>query len=220
MKDEIPDRKVKAFYRIRMHNQEKKKIEEAIMLHLKDTLISLSLESRNIKHEFKKKANKTNIIALKDKSAIFVWEDNGSKIEKLKLPLDPSNSKAFQKVYEANEDMRLCKSTFIEGEEYIYIVDEAKHMKILKNEENRLSIYKDYFVDPYFSTYSDVQSLKQYSYSNEMVYSNSGGYLLQEKGKEKEFKFTSLYYSGYSFDYNNTKFPMCSDDFVLFALTP
>lgn len=220
LKDEIPDKKVKAFYRIRMHNQEKKKIEDAVLLHLKDTLVALSLESRQVKHEFSKKVSKPNVVPLRDNSAIFFWEDNGPKIEKMKLPLDPSNPKLFQKVYEANEDMRLVKTTFIEGVEYLYIVDEAKHMKILKNEENRLSIYKDYFVDAYFAQYSDVNGIKQYSYSNEMMYSNNGGYILQEKGKEKEFKFSSLYYSGYSFDYNNTKFPMCSDEFILFALYP
>lgn len=208
MKDEIPDKKVKAFYRIRMHNQEKKKIEEAILLHLKDTLVALSLESRQIKFEFKKKVSKPNVVPLRDKSAIFFWEDNGSKIEKLKLPLDPSNSKLFQKVYEPNEDIRLVKTTFIDGEEYLYIVDEPRHIKILKNEENKLSIHKEYFVEPYFATYGDVNAIKQFSYSNEMMYSNNGGYILQEKGKEKEYKFPTLYYSGYSFDYNNRKFPM------------
>lgn len=220
MKDEIPDSKVKGFYRIRMHNQEKKKIEEAILLHLKSSLVALSLESRQIKHEFKKVVSKANVVPLRDKSAIFFWDDNGSKIEKIKIPLDPSNTKLFQKVYEANEDMRMVKTTFIEGEEYLYIVDEAKHMKILKNEENRLSIYKDYYVDTYFSTYADVKNIKQFSYANGMMYSNSAAYILQEKGKEKEYKFPSLYFSGFSLDYNSTKFPMCSDDFILFLLSP
>ena len=220
MKDDLPDAKVKAFYKIRLHNQEKKKIDKAILLHLKDTLVAVSLESRDLRHELKKKVTKFNCIALRDESAIFFWEDNGSKVEKLKIPIDPSSPKKFIKVYEANEDMRLLKTTVIDGEEYLYTVDEAKHMKILKNEESRLSVYKDYFVDPYFATYADVNSIKQFSYSNEMLYSCSGGYILQEKGKEKEYKFSQLYYSGSSFDYNNYKFPMCSDDFILFAMSP
>ena len=220
IKDDLPDAKVKAFYKVRVHNQEKKKIDKAILLHLKDTLVAISLESRDFKHELKKKVTKFNCIAMRDESAIFFWEDNGSKVEKLKIPIDPLSSKKFIKVYEANEDMRLLKTTVIDGEEYLYIVDEAKHMKILKNEENRLSVYKDYFVDPYFATYADVNSIRQFSYSNEMLYSSSGGYILQEKGKDKEFKFSQLYYSGFSFDYNNYKFPMCSDDFILFAMSP
>lgn len=59
----------------------------------------------SIKNKFKKH----NVLALTDQQSIFFWEDNGSKIEKLKLPLDPHNGKIFNKVYEANEDMRLVK---------------------------------------------------------------------------------------------------------------
>lgn len=53
-----------------------------------------------------------------------------------------------------------------------------------------------------------------------MLYGSSGGYILQEKGKEKEFKFANLYFSQYSLEYGNYKFPMCTEEFILFALSP
>ena len=53
-----------------------------------------------------------------------------------------------------------------------------------------------------------------------MLYNSSGGYTLQERGKEKEGKFSCLNYWKYSLDYNTTKFPMCTEDFILFSLSP
>ena len=53
-KDEIPNSQVKAFYWIRIHNQEKKTLDTAILLHLKESLVALSLNSRQIKYEYQK----------------------------------------------------------------------------------------------------------------------------------------------------------------------
>ena len=138
----------------------------------------------------------------------------------MKLPVNPSNSRNIIKVYDAYKDIRLLKSTIIEGEEYLYVVDEAKFVKILKNEENKLSVHKEYFVESTFASNSDVDQIKEFWYSNEMMYSVNGGYILQGKGKSKEGKFPPLNYSGISVDYHNKNFPICSDDFVLYALAP
>jgi hypothetical protein len=220
MKNELPDGKVKSFYRIRMHNQETKQIEDAVIIHLKNLMVALSLESKSIKHEIKQKVQKYNVIYMKEAEAMFFWKDKGDKLEMLKLPFDPNSSKSIQKVYEADEDIRYARLTMIDNIEYIVLVDQPKYVKILKFDDNKLTIHKDYFVDTYFSSYSDVKSLKPYCFSNEMMYSNNGGNILQEKGKEKEGKFYALYYSQYSLDYSSTKFPMCSEDFVLYSLSP
>lgn len=53
-----------------------------------------------------------------------------------------------------------------------------------------------------------------------MVYNISGGTLVQEKGKEEEYKFYSMYFSNYNLSYEVTKFPLCSEDAIVFALTP
>lgn len=48
----------------------------------------------------------------------------------------------------------------------------------------------------------------------------SGGTLVQEKGKEDEYKFYPMYFSNYNLSYEVTKFPLCSEDAIVFALTP
>lgn len=52
-----------------------------------------------------------------------------------------------------------------------------------------------------------------------MIYMNSGGYLLQDKGKEKEGKFSMLSLTRYSMMYGNVQFPITTDEFLLFALS-
>lgn len=88
-KVELPNGKVKAFYNIRVHNYNRKSIDDGIMLHFKDSLIILSLISKSIKYEIKKTAKKANVITLKDNSAIFFWEDKGDKLEMMRIPYDP-----------------------------------------------------------------------------------------------------------------------------------
>jgi hypothetical protein len=219
LKNELPPGKVKSFYRIRMHNHETKQIEDAVIIQMKTIMVALSLESKSIKYDIKQKLSKTNVIYMKEAEAMFFWKDKGDKMEMLKLPYDPNSSKSVTKVYEAEEDIRYARLTYIDGKEYIALVDQAKYVKILRFDDNKCTVFKDYFVDTYFSSYSDVNSLKCYSYCNGMIYSSGGGNILQEKGKEKEGKFSSLYYSQYSLDYSTTKFPMCSEDFVLYQLS-
>jgi len=225
-KDEYLGGKIKGFYRIKLQNPETKSVENAVMLHLKKTLVILSLEYSNIKYEVKKNVNKANVIFMQKTNAIIFWADKGDKLEMMKLPYDPNSPKSIVKVFEADEEIRYCKLTHIEGREYIALIDEPKYVKILKVEDsqtqkfNKVSLYKDYFVDTYFSTTNDVQGMKNYGFCKEMMYSSSGAYVLQEKGKEKEGKFNALYYSQYSLDYGTTKFPMCSEDFILYSLSP
>mmetsp|Transcript_42002 Transcript_42002/g.48666 ORF Transcript_42002/g.48666 Transcript_42002/m.48666 type:complete len:617 (+) Transcript_42002:157-2007(+) len=218
MKDELPSSKIKSFYRIRLQNQEKKKIEEAVLLQMKESFFVLSLESNNVKYEIKKQLLKSNVVMFRDRSSLFFWENHGVKIEKMKIPFDPSSSVWLQKVYEADDDLRTVKATLIDGVEYLMVVDEPKYAKILKNEENRLSVYKDYFVDANFAVYNNDNLMRQVKYCNEMIYSGYEGYILQEKGKEKEYKFNSITYNNYSLDSGNIKFPLCSEEFILFAL--
>ncbi|CAI2381450.1 unnamed protein product [Moneuplotes crassus] len=223
-KSEIVPEKIKGFYRITLQNPETKSIENAVMLHQKDSLAILSLESKGIKYEINKKVKKTNVIFMQKTNVIIFWDDKGDKLELMRIPYDPTSAKSIIKVYEADEDIRYCKQTMINGVEYLAIVDEPKYVKILKVEESgsqkfsKVSIYKEYFVDTYFSSSSDVNSIKGYGFCNEMMYSSNGVNILQERGKEKEGRFYSLYYSGYSLEYGNTKFPLCSEDFILFAL--
>ena len=54
-----------------------------------------------------------------------------------------------------------------------------------------------------------------------MMYNSSGGILVQDKGKEVEYKFNAMNFDNkYSFDYNSNKFPICSKDFIVYALNP
>lgn len=220
LKTELPQGKIKAYYRIKLQNQETKQLEDAVMIHLKNSFTVLSLETKSVKYEIKKRCTKNNVVYMKESECIIMWEDKGDKLEMMKLPYDPNSAKAFQKVYEADEDLRYVRLTKIDGKECLAVVDEPKYIKIMKIEDIKVTILKDYFVDSYFSTYSDVNALKSYSYCNGMMYSPNGCYILQERGKEKEGKFYSLYYSQYSLDYNTTKFPMCTEDFILFSLSP
>lgn len=138
----------------------------------------------------------------------------------LKLPFDPKNTKAVQKVYEADEELRYARITYIDECERLVVVDEPKFVKILRVDDTKLILEKDYFVDNYFSTYPDVNAIKGYNYCNKMLYSSNGGNILQEKGKHDEAKFYSLYYGQYSLDYSNTNFPLCTEDFILYSLSP
>lgn len=52
-KEEIPKKRIKSFYKIRVKNTSSKKVEEAVLLHMSDTLVILSLESQKIMHETK-----------------------------------------------------------------------------------------------------------------------------------------------------------------------
>lgn len=217
-KNELLNQSVKSYNRIRVQNAQRKKIEEAVLFHLNNSLILLSLESRDFKHEIQRSFKERNIVWLTDNSAIYLWDDNGDKIEMLKSGFDPSSSNYLIKVFEADEDIRLVKSTIIDGIEYLLVVDEQKHWKLLKNEEARSIVYKDYYVDSYFSTSQDVMNVQSYSYSNGMLYSNSGGIMLQEKGNEKESKFYNLSFSTMSFDYNRPYFPICSENYILYSL--
>jgi hypothetical protein len=150
MKSEIGNAKIKGFNRIKMENFEKKMAEESVLIHVKNNLIALSLESKQGKSEIKKSISKLNIVELKVFDALFFWNYGGDKIEMMKLPYNPTNPKAIQKVYEADEDIKFVKPVVINGKEYLSVCDESKYVKILSIEENKVSIYKDYFVDTYF----------------------------------------------------------------------
>ena len=218
--NQIPNSKLKGFYKIRMQNQEKKKIEESVLLHMKNCFVGCSLESSFITSEYQRQLSKNNVIYLKDRSSLIFWDNTSTKIERIKIPFDPSNSKWFYKSYEALENVKLWKSTFINQVEHICLVDEAKYFKILKIEDSRLALYKEYYVDYYFATSTDYSGLKGYSFYNEMLYSSNGGIILQEKGKEKDNKFYNISYSGYYLNYNDYKFPIWTNDLVLQSLSP
>lgn len=149
-KEMLSKGKFKNFFFIKVQNQEKKTAEDAILFHMKDTLIIQSLTTESIKVEIKRKLNKCNIIALEDKSALFFWDCQGIKIEKMYLPLDLSQPELLFKAYEADDYLRIAKTTVIENEEYLLVIDEMKHVKILKNEKKRLTIFKDLYVDANF----------------------------------------------------------------------
>ena len=219
-KNEIPHSKLKWFYKIRMQNQEKKKVEDSVLLHLSNWFVGWSLESSFITSEYQWQLSKRYVVYLKDRSAMILWDPTSSKIERIKIPLDPSTNKWTQKVYEGTENIKYWKSTFVNDIEHIWIVDEARYFKILKIEDSRLLLYKDYYVDNYFATSTDIESLKGYSFLNEMLYSSNGGILLQEKGKEKDNRFYTISYSGYYLNYNDRRFPICSNDFILQSLNP
>lgn len=107
-----------------------------------------------------KTVRKSNIVSLKNNSALLFWEYAGSTIDQLKIPFDPSDSKWFQKVYEADDELKNVKTATFNEEECVMVIDEVKYCKLLKIEDNRLSVFKDYFVDSNFAVYSSENDLK------------------------------------------------------------
>ena len=95
-----------------------------------------------------------------------------------------------------------------------------KYIKILKPSSGQLEIEKEYYVSDSFADSSN-SNVNRYSYCNEMVYSNSGAEFLQIKGKEMPIFYSSIIgFSSFGFDYNNNTFPICTSDYILFALYP
>ena len=95
-----------------------------------------------------------------------------------------------------------------------------KYLKILKPESGRLEIEKEFYVNENFADgyYSNV---KQYSYSNEMLYSSSGAEFLQERGKEKSASYSNtIGFNSFSFDYSNYNFPIWTSDYILYTFYP
>ena len=219
-KDEFSNQKILSYNIFRVQNSKNKKVEKSIMFHLQDSLLFLSLESRDFKHQIQRTLKERNIVWNKDNTAIYLWNDNGDCIEKLKECFDPNTSNYLLRVYEADEDIRQAKLTIIDEIEYLFVIDEQKHWKILKNEDNRSVVYKNYFVDNNFGLYPDVINFQSYSFCKEMLYSNNGVMILQEKGNEKEYCFSYLNYSNMYFDYSKSYFPLCTEGFILYALSP
>ena len=139
---------------------------------MNSNFVCYSLTSSYSSSEYKKKLLEYNAVMIKDRSAIYFWDFNQTKIEKLAIPIDASNSQLFQKIYEANNNIWTLKSTFIDDEEYLYISDEPKYLKILKIEENRLSLFKEYYVSYYYGDWMD--SYRKSIFANKMVYSDRG----------------------------------------------
>ena len=107
------------------------------------------------------------------------------------------------------------------GETNIYSeLIKNKYIKILKPTAARLEIEKEFYVCDNFADgyYSNV---KQYSYSNEMLYAYSGAEFIQERGKEKQVAYnSSVGFNSFGFDYSNTHFPIWTSDYILYALYP
>ena len=179
---------------------------------MNSNFVCYSLTSSYSTSEYKKKLLEYNAVMTKDSSAIYFWDFNQTKIEKLAIPIDASNSQLFQKIYEANNNIWTMKSTFIDDEEYLYISDEPKYLKILKIEENRLSLFKEYYVSYYYGDWMD--SYRESIFANKMVYSHRGAILVQERGKEEAYKFSDFYYQGYSIT-SWINFPMISKGYIL-----
>ena len=79
---------------------------------------------------------------------------------------------------------------------------------------------KEYYVSDSFANIYDT-NINRYSYCNEMIYSNSGAEFLQIRGKEKPILYSStIGFSSFGFEYNNNTFPICTSDYILFALYP
>ena len=179
---------------------------------MNSNFVCYSLTSSYSTSEYKKKLLEYNAVMTKDSSAIYFWDFNQTKIEKLAIPIDASNSQLFQKIYEANNNIWTMKSTFIDDEEYLYISDEPKYLKILKIEENRLSLFKEYYVSYYYGDWMD--SYRKSIFANKMIYSDKGAILVQERGKEETYKFSDFYYQGYSIT-SSINFPLISKGYIL-----
>lgn len=118
-KDEFPLEKIRAFYKVRVNNKTSKKVEEGALIHLPTKLISISLESKNYKVEIKKKLSKSNVVALRDNSAIYFWENQGLNIERLTMPINSQDSQFLQSVYDPSETLKMLKTTIIDNTEYL-----------------------------------------------------------------------------------------------------
>lgn len=62
-------------------------------------------------------------------------------------------------MYDAEESLLLVKTT-INDQEYLYVVDEPKYVKLLKIDEDRVIVHKILYVDHNFAISMDIQMLK------------------------------------------------------------
>ena len=83
-------------------------------------LICCSLKSNYTTTEYKRKYLPQNVIYQKDRSAIFFWDNNQTKIEKIKIPIDTSSSQIFQKMFEGSSNIIMMKSMVKDNTEYLY----------------------------------------------------------------------------------------------------
>ena len=118
-KEEFPQEKVRAFYKVRVNNKTSKKVEEGALIHLPTKLIAISLESKDYKAEIKKKLSKSNVVALRDNSAIYFWDDQGLRIERLVMPINSQNSQFLQSIFDPSETLKMLKTTMIGNTEYL-----------------------------------------------------------------------------------------------------
>lgn len=116
---DLPNMKLKAFYKIKINNRDTKTVQPGLLLHMKDTMIALSLISKDFMVENKEKFTRGNVIPALSKSAFYFWKYGGTKIEKMNIPFDPHEKKWTSKFYEASDDMKLLRTTTIDDKEYL-----------------------------------------------------------------------------------------------------
>jgi len=193
-------------------------VEDGVVIHTKNTLVSIPLRSEENSFKIDKKLRKSNIIKLKGFDALYFWEYDGNYIEMMPLPFDHLSKDPLIKVFVTSGKMKFAKTTMIDGIEYLCICDEERYIKILTIEENRMLLHKEYFVDNNFGKHSDNNSFKSSSLYNSMLYSSSGWYSIQEKGEEQEDKFSVLECLSQNINKANIKFPMWTEGFNLYSL--
>ena len=124
-----------------MYNENKKKVEDAILLQFKNRISVSSLTSKTVTTIINKSFTKKNLISFPtaDGTTILVWENNGKKIYKLNLPLNISSKKYLTQLYESGEDLKMVKLSKDEGDKTVLLVcDQPKYIKLFSLEDNKL----------------------------------------------------------------------------------
>ena len=115
------------------------------------------------------------------------------------------------------DTITLAKPCVFNGSVHIMIQDERTYVKILEDNDTKLKIVQDNFVENEF--WGTSASMKKYSYNNGMVYDNEGAYMLTPRTEPKGL-WDKLQIDNVYLEWQRSGFPLVTQDFVLFAMAP
>mmetsp|Transcript_12932 Transcript_12932/g.14848 ORF Transcript_12932/g.14848 Transcript_12932/m.14848 type:complete len:242 (+) Transcript_12932:1773-2498(+) len=105
---ELPNASIISFCQIIAMND--KNVEEpCVMFHYLNQLKFYYMKTGKIKKSVEKRYAIRNVIPYVDR--LFFWEDRGRVIERLEIPIQKDEKTLLHKVYDAKNNIKLCKKT-------------------------------------------------------------------------------------------------------------
>lgn len=104
----------------------------------------------------------------------------------IKFPHDTTSSEFAREIYKLENDNRSVKLTMINGKEYLMVIDEPRYVKLFRFVENKLILYKQFFVHSRFGI-EESENISEAVFSEGMLLMNSYALLLHEKVTEQDY---------------------------------